>query len=80
LPVVRFAFGGFFIRSTSSVEGVSANHYAQFFRVDVLAPLWRQLRLGFSTEYFTRSVHYRNAPEVHQTLPQFRVFLAKVSR
>ncbi len=62
------------------MEGVGAQHYAQFFRVDVLAPLWRQLRLGFSTDYFTRSVYYRDAPEVYQTLPQFRVYLAKVSR
>ena len=79
-PVIRFSFGGFLIRSTSSVEGVGAQHYAQFVRVDVLAPLWRQLRLGFSTDYFTRSVYYRDAPDVYQTLPQFRVYLAKVSR
>ena len=78
--VLRFAFGGFLIRSTSSVEGVGARHYAQFVRLDALAPLWRQLRLGVSVDYFTRSVDYRDAPDVHQSLPQLRVYLAKVSR
>jgi hypothetical protein len=79
-PVARVAYGGFLIRSVSSIEGVSARHYAQFLRVDVLVPLWRQLRIGFSGDYVNRSVHYDNLPDVHQWIPEFRVFLAKVSR
>jgi hypothetical protein len=79
-PVVRVAYGGFLIRSVSSIEGVAARHYAQFLRLDGLIPLWKQLRIGVSGSYYNRSVHYHGLPEVHEWLPEFRVFLAKVSR
>jgi hypothetical protein len=80
LPVARFTYGGFYLRSVSSVEGVTGQHYAQFLRLDLLAPLWRQLRLGVSADYINRATYYRDLPDAHQWLPQFRVYIAKVSR
>ena len=80
-PVARFAYGGFFIRSVSSVEGVSAQALRAVPPLDLLAPLWRQLRLGVSADYFNRSAHYHGcAGRRTRRLPQLRVFLAKVSR
>ena len=79
-PVARLTYAGFYIHTVSSVEGVNGRHYAQFLRLDILAPLWRQLRLGVSGDYVNRATYYDTLPDVHQWLPQLRVFLAKVSR
>jgi hypothetical protein len=79
-PVARFTYGGFYIRSVSTIEGITANHYAQYLRLDVLLPLWRQLRLGVSGDYINRATYYKDLPDVHQWIPQVRFFLAKVSK
>jgi hypothetical protein len=79
-PVARIAYGSFYMRSVSSIEGITGQHYAQFLRLDLLAPLWREFRLGVSADYYNRATYYKDLPDVHQWLPQLRFFIAKVSR
>jgi hypothetical protein len=79
-PVARAAYGGFYIRSVSSIEGITGQHYAQYLRIDLLVPLWRQLRLGVSGDYINRATYYKDLPDVHQWIPQLRFYLAKVSK
>ena len=79
-PLARFTYGGFYVRSVSTVEGISGRHYAQYLRLDLLAPLFRQLRLGVSADYINRATYYHDLPDVHQWIPQLRFFLAKVSK
>jgi len=80
IPIARASYGGFYIRTVSAVEGVSGKHWAQVLRVDLLVPLWRQFRIGLGGDYINRATYYDNSPDVHQWMPQLRVFLAKVSR
>ncbi len=79
-PIARFTYGGFYIRSVSTIEGITAQHYAQYLRLDLLAPLYKQLKLGMSADYINRATYYRDLPDVHQWIPQLRFFLAKVSK
>ncbi len=48
--------------------------------MELLAPLWRQLRLGVSADYINRATYYKDLPDVHQWIPQLRFYLAKVSK
>ncbi len=80
IPVVRFVYGGFYLRTLSAVEGEIGQHYAQVTRVDLLLPLWRTFRVGLSTDYINRNTYYETIPDVHQSFPRFSVFLSKVSR
>jgi hypothetical protein len=79
-PVVRASYTSFYIRSVSSIEGITGQHYAQYFRLELLAPLWRQLRLGVTGDYINRATYYKDLPDVHQWIPQLRFYLAKVSK
>jgi len=79
-PIARFGYNGFLIRTVSAVEGANGKHFAQVLRLDLLVPLWRSFRLGFSGDYINRATYYDTAADVHQWIPQFRVFLARVSR
>jgi hypothetical protein len=79
-PVARLGYNGFLIQTVSAVEGANGQHFAQVVRLDLLFPLWRNYRLGFSGDYINRATYYNTIPDVHQWIPQFRVFLARVSR
>jgi hypothetical protein len=79
-PVGRLTYASFYLRTASSIEGIAGQHYAQVARADALVPLWRQFRLGFSGSYINRATYYQDIPDVHQWIPEFRVFVAKVSR
>jgi hypothetical protein len=79
-PVARLRYVSFYLRTVSSVEGEAGKHYAQVVRLDLLAPLWRSLKLGVSGDYINRATYYKTIPDVHQWIPQLRVYIAKVSR
>jgi hypothetical protein len=79
-PIARLRYASFFLRTVSSVEGEAGKHYAQVVRLDLLAPLWRSLKLGVSGDYINRATYYKTIPDVHQWIPQLRVYIAKVSR
>jgi hypothetical protein len=79
-PVARASYSSFYLRSVSSIEGTTAQHYAQYLRLELLVPIWRQFRLGVSGDYINRATYYRDLPDVHQWIPQVRFFLAKVSK
>jgi len=79
-PLARLRYTSFFLRTISSVEGEAGKHYAQVLRLDVLAPLWRNFRFGVSGDYINRATYYPTTPDVHQWLPQLRVYLARVSK
>ncbi len=79
-PLARLRYTSFYLRTISSVEGEAGKHYAQVLRLDVLAPLWRNFRFGVSGDYINRATYYPTTPDVHQWLPQLRVYLARVSK
>ncbi len=74
------SYTSFYLRSVSSIEGITAQHYAQSLRLELLVPMWRQIRLGVAGDYFNRATYYQDLPDVHQWIPQLRFYLAKVSR
>jgi len=79
-PLARLRYTSFYLRTISSVEGEAGKHYAQVLRLDVLAPLWRNFRFGVSGDYINRATYYPTTTDVHQWLPQLRVYLARVSK
>lgn len=64
-------------RHLYSLDGVRANHFLQRVRADGLVPIYGQLGLGVSAEYFDRRTFYQDEARTKRSyhFPQIRVYL-----